>query len=155
MSNHIYSSYIHVSIPYMSFNLYHIHICRAYFEFLREKEERFVQRIIIFICVITYIHHTFMCLYHTCRSIYIIFNHVVYTLNSRGRKRSVSCNASSYSCVYTPPAPMNHVKIFKGQPRQFALSELVQALYKSFSPDHFGQVEINHSTMLRNKTSTA
>jgi len=58
------------------------------------------------------------------------------------------------SYVYLP-APMNHVKIFKGQPRRFALSELVQACYNTFPPDHFGQVEINDSTMLRNKTSTA
>jgi len=52
---------------------------------------------------------------------------------------------------------MNHVKIFMGQPRRFALSELVQAWHKpvTFLPDHFGQVEINDSTMLRNKTSTA
>jgi len=50
---------------------------------------------------------------------------------------------------------MIHVKIFEGQPRRFALSELVQAWYKIFPPDHFGQVEINDSTMLGNKTSTA
>ena len=50
---------------------------------------------------------------------------------------------------------MNHVKIVKGQPRRFALSELVQAWYKAFPPYHFGQVEINFLTMLRNKTSTA
>jgi len=30
-----------------------------------------------------------------------------------------------------------------------------QALFKTFSPDHFGQVEIIDSTMLRNKTITA
>jgi len=50
---------------------------------------------------------------------------------------------------------MDHVKIFKGQPCRFALSELVQAWYKTFPHDHFGQMEINDSTMLRNKTSTA
>jgi len=50
---------------------------------------------------------------------------------------------------------MNHVKIFKGQPCRFALSELVQAWYKKIPPDHFGQVEISDPTMLRNKTSTA
>ena len=54
-----------------------------------------------------------------------------------------------------PPDPINHVKQIKGQPRQFSLSELVQACYKTFLPDHFGQVEINDSTMLSNKTSTA
>ena len=50
---------------------------------------------------------------------------------------------------------MNHVKICEAQPRRFALSQLVQAWYKTFSPDHIDQVEINDSTMLRNKTSTA
>jgi len=67
-----------------------------------------------------------------------------------------------YMCTHTticvmcacPPDPMNHVKIFKVQPRRFALSELVQAWYKTLPPDHFGQVEINDSTMLRNKAST-
>jgi len=37
-----------------------------------------------------------------------------------------------------PPDPMDHVKIFKGQPRRSAL-----------------WVDINNSTMLRNKISTA
>ena len=46
---------------------------------------------------------------------------------------------------------MNHVKIIKGQPHQFALSELAQAWYKTFRPDHPGQVEINDS----NKPSTS
>jgi len=50
---------------------------------------------------------------------------------------------------------MNHVSIFKGQHRRFALSELVQAWYKTFPPAYFVQVEINDSTTLRNKTSTA
>ena len=53
-----------------------------------------------------------------------------------------------------PPDPMNQLKILKGQPRRYALSELVQAWYKIFPPDHFGQVKINVSTMFRNKTST-
>jgi len=44
---------------------------------------------------------------------------------------------------------MNHVKQIKGQPCQFALSELVQAWYKTFPPDRFGQVEINDTTMLQ------
>ena len=51
--------------------------------------------------------------------------------------------------------PTLHIKVFKGQPRRFALSELVQAWYKTFPPDQNGQVEIDDSTMLRNKTSTA
>jgi len=50
---------------------------------------------------------------------------------------------------------MNHVKINKGQPRRFALWVLVQDWYKTFPPDHIDQAEINNSTMLRNKTSTA
>jgi len=50
---------------------------------------------------------------------------------------------------------VNHVKIYKGQPRRFALSELVYVWCKTFPPDHIDQVEINHSTMLRNKTGTA
>jgi len=50
---------------------------------------------------------------------------------------------------------MKHIKIFKGQPRHFVLFELVQAWYKTFAPDQNGQVKINGSTVLRNKTSTA
>jgi len=46
---------------------------------------------------------------------------------------------------------MNHVKIFTRQPRQFALWGLVPHWYKTFPPDHIGQVEINNSTMLNNK----
>jgi len=40
-----------------------------------------------------------------------------------------------------PPAPMNHVKIFKGWPPRDAPSELVQLWYKIFPPDHIDQVE--------------
>jgi len=36
---------------------------------------------------------------------------------------------------------MNHVKICKGQPSRFALSKLVQALYKTFPFGYFGQVQ--------------
>ena len=50
---------------------------------------------------------------------------------------------------------MNHVKLLKGQPRRFALWELVPNSYQSFPPVHFGQAEMNESTMLSNKTSTA
>jgi len=44
-------------------------------------------------------------------------------------------------CVY-PPAPMNHVNIFKGWPPRDAPSELVQLGYKKFPPDHIDQVEM-------------
>jgi len=44
-------------------------------------------------------------------------------------------------CVY-PPAPMNHVNIFKGCPPRDAPSELVQLGYKKFPPDHIDQVEM-------------
>jgi len=62
------------------------------------------------------------------------------------------------ACVYVLsaaclPAPMNHAKIFKG--RRFASWELVQGPYKTFPPDHIDQVEINKSTILSNKSSTA
>ena len=65
----------------------------------------------------------------------------------------VVCAFSQHSL--RPPAPMNHVKLFKDQPRRYALSELVQAWYQTFPPDHFGHLEINNPTMLRYKTSTA
>ena len=54
-----------------------------------------------------------------------------------------------------PPAPMNHVKTFKGWPLRDAPSELVQLWYKTFSTDHDGQVEMKNLTRLSNKTSTA
>jgi len=50
---------------------------------------------------------------------------------------------------------MNHVKIFKGQLRRFALWELVPKSYKVFPPDHIDELEISNSTMLMNNTSTA
>jgi len=53
------------------------------------------------------------------------------------------------------PAPMNHVKIFKGWPPRDAPSELVQLWYKTFPPDHDGRVEMKNPTRLSNKTSTA
>jgi len=53
------------------------------------------------------------------------------------------------------PNPMNYAKIFKSPLRQSALWQLVPNWYKSFPPDHFGQAEINDSTMLSNNTSTA
>jgi len=50
---------------------------------------------------------------------------------------------------------MNHVKILKGQPHQFALWELVFNWYKTFPPDHFGRVEMKQPVGLSNKTSAA
>ena len=59
------------------------------------------------------------------------------------------------SVLSTPPAPINHVKIFKGWPPRDAPSKLVQLWYKSFPPDQRGQVEMKKPTRLSNKTSTA
>jgi len=50
---------------------------------------------------------------------------------------------------------MHFAKMFKGKPRQLALCELVPNWYKTFPPDHFGQVEMNDSTMLSNQIHTA
>ena len=55
----------------------------------------------------------------------------------------------------SPPAPMNHVKIFKGCPPRDAHSKLVQLWYKIFPTDQRGQLEIKKPTRLSNKTSTA
>ena len=41
----------------------------------------------------------------------------------------------------SPPAPMNHVKIFKGWPPRDAPSKLVQLWYKSFQQDQRGRNE--------------
>ena len=54
-----------------------------------------------------------------------------------------------------PPAPMNHVKIFKGWPPRDAPSKLVQLWYKTIPNDQRGQVEMKKPTILSNKTSTA
>jgi len=56
---------------------------------------------------------------------------------------------------FNPPAPMNHVKIFKGWPPRDAPSKLVQLWYKSFPPDQRGLVEMKNPTRLSNKTSNA
>jgi len=50
---------------------------------------------------------------------------------------------------------MNHVKICKGWPPRDSPSELVQLWYKTFPPDHDGQLEMKNPTTLSNKTSTA
>ena len=59
-----------------------------------------------------------------------------------------------YMYMY-PPAPMNHIKIFKGWPPRDAPSKLVQLWYTTFPPDHIDLVEIKNPTRLSNKTSTA
>jgi len=61
----------------------------------------------------------------------------------------------SPSNVGFPPAPMNHVKRFKGCPPRDVPSELIQLWYKTFPPDHDGQVEMKNPTRLSNKTNTA
>ena len=58
-------------------------------------------------------------------------------------------------CFGVPPAPMNHVKIFKGWPPRDAPSKLAQLWYKSFLPDQSGLVEMKIPTRLSNKTSNA
>ena len=54
-----------------------------------------------------------------------------------------------------PPAPMNHVKIFKGCPPRDVHSKLVQLWYKSFEVDQNGLMEMKDPTRLSNKTSNA
>ena len=66
--------------------------------------------------------------------------------------------AHVYACLYTYmnlPAPMNHVNVFKGWPLRDAPSKLLQLWYKTFPPDHGGQVKMKDPTRLSNKTSTA
>jgi len=55
----------------------------------------------------------------------------------------------------SPPAPMNHLKIFQGWPPGDAPSKLVQLWHKTFPPDQRGQVEMKKPTRLSNETSTA
>jgi len=50
-----------------------------------------------------------------------------------------------------PPAPMNHVKIFKGWPPRDAPSKLVQLWYKTFPPDQRFLVEMKNPTGLSHK----
>jgi len=51
--------------------------------------------------------------------------------------------------------PYKSCRLIKGQPRRFALWELVPNWCNSFLPDRFGQLEMNDITMLSNETSTA
>ena len=48
----------------------------------------------------------------------------------------------THTQAYIPPAPMNHVNIFKGWPPRDATSKLVQLWYKKFPPDQRGLVEM-------------
>jgi len=50
---------------------------------------------------------------------------------------------------------MNHVKMFKVQPRRFALWVLVPHWYKTFSPDHIDLAVMQTPIELSNKTSIA
>ena len=60
----------------------------------------------------------------------------------------------SFLDIY-PPAPMNHVKIFKGWPPRDAPSKLVQLWDKSFPPHQRGLEQMKTPTRLSNKNSTA
>jgi len=65
---------------------------------------------------------------------------------------------SSFSCVSVSShsaRPYESCKIFKGRPRRNVFSKLVHRQYKSFPPDRFCQVEIQNTTGLSNKSSTA
>jgi len=66
-----------------------------------------------------------------------------------------AANNMPQTAQLNPPNPINHVKIFKGQPRRFALCQLVPYWFKKFPPDDIDQAEIYNSIMLRNKSSTA
>jgi len=65
------------------------------------------------------------------------------------------CSNARKETYIHPPAPMNHVKIFKGWPPRDAPSKLVQLWYKIFAPDQRGLAEMETPTRLSNKTSTA
>ena len=54
-----------------------------------------------------------------------------------------------------PTRPYESCKIFKGRPRRNAFSKLVYRQYKSFLSDRFCQLEIQITTGLSNKPSTA
>jgi len=53
-------------------------------------------------------------------------------------------HATTYYSWLNPPAPMNHVKIYKGLPTQDAPSKLVQLRYKTFPPDQRGLLEMKN-----------
>ena len=88
----------------------------------------------------TYIYTTYICIY-----VYILYTYI-YT--------HPMCTYIYLPYIYLP-APMNHVKIFKGWPPGDAPSKLVQLWYKSCRPDQRGKVEMKKPTILSNKTSTA
>jgi len=109
----------------------------------------------------TYKHtkiHTYIHKYiHTCIHTYIQTNIHTYIHTYTHTYIQTYIHTYMQICTYTHTLldTMNHVKIIKGQPRWFALVELVPSWYNTFPPDHIDQLEINNSTMLRNKTSTA
>jgi len=61
----------------------------------------------------------------------------------------------TYLYAIFAPAPMNHVKIFKGWPPRDSPSKLVQLRYKIFPLDQRGLVEMKNPTRLSNKTTAA
>jgi len=93
--------------------------------------------------------HVYTCTY-TCLCVHICLYMTIYAY----KYVYMYINIHIYIYIY-PPAPMNHVKIFKGWPPRDAPSKLVQLWYKTFPPDQRGQVEMKKPTILSNKTSTA
>ena len=106
-----------------------------------QRLPKWVIRIVVLLCIDDLLTYKCVCIYTYIHSYIYIHIH------------TLSICTHVHTC--SPPDPMNHVKILKGWPRRFTLWALVPNWYKTFPPDYFGQAEMNDSTMLRNKTSTA
>ena len=79
---------------------------------------------------------------HDSYTIYSVYDSFIHTYMKEEWVASIAYASTTHDSYCTtriqyPPAPINHVKIFKGWPLQDALSKLVQLWYKSFLPGRF------------------
>ena len=97
----------------------------------------------IYIYVYLYIYRNIYLYFHIYTCVYIYMQIYIFIY--------IYMYIYLYTYVYVPPAPMNHVKIFKIWPLRDSPSELVQLWYKTLSPEHDGRVEMKTQTRLTNK----
>ena len=116
---------LHIDVAYMC--IIYIYICNQYTS----------KCAVILPCLIYIQIHNYIIVTHTSiyGSIYIM-------------------SYDTHVCI-CPPAPMNQVKYLRAGPAEMPFWKLVHRQYKSFPPDRFCQVEIQKTTGLSNKPSTA
>ena len=68
---------------------------------------------------------------------------------------NISIHIYMFVYIYVSARSIHNANIYKSQPSQCALWELVLDWNKTIPPNHFGWVEMNQPTGMSNTTSTA